>query len=204
MWTRWRRASLPPRRPWPDSGVSNTLSTTTLLDLISHDKLNGRQICSTTSSYPDTNRAFEALQIYCCPGRRNLGYLFAFASKRELVMASIETESTTGNKKVTFPPVRLRFDVASEYLRQFAKQSSSKSPTQQKRPWTIWTTTNASYHVCMTSPSILVGPVSLDESLHPNTASRILRQCAAFWSEQRLLTGCGSACSSIWQSLVGR
>jgi myotubularin-related protein 1/2 len=174
---------------------SNTLSTTTILGLILHDKLHGRQIRFTTSSYPDTNRAFEALQTYCFPGRRNLGYLFAFESKRELVMASVETDPTTGNKKVTLPPVRPRFDARQEFQRQFA---NAPSPTP---PWTIWTTTNASYQLCMTYPSILVGPVSLDETLHPDTAGRILRQCAAFRSEQRLpaLTWCGAGGRSIWR-----
>jgi Myotubularin-like phosphatase domain len=176
--------------------VSNTLTTTTIMGLIVHDKLNGRQIRFTTQSYPDTNRAYEALHTYSFPGRRNLGYLFAFESKREQVMASIETDAVTGNKKVTLPPFRKRFDAEPEYQRQF----TNASYTNDRGPWTIWHITNASYHLCHSYPSILVGPISIDERLNPDK-SRIISHCAAFRSEQRLpaLTWCGVAGSSIWR-----
>ena len=177
------------------TALSNTLTTTTIMGLIVHDKLNGRQIRFTTQSYPDTNRAFEALHTYSFPGRRNLGYLFAFESKREQVMASIETDAVTGNKKVTLPPFRKRFDAELEYQRQFTNASLS-----DHGPWTIWHIANASYHLCHSYPSILVGPITLDERLNPDK-SRIVSHCAAFRSEQRLpaLTWCGSAGSSIWR-----
>ena len=187
---------------------TNTVTTTTIMGLIVHDKLNGRQIRFTTLSYPDTNRAYEALHTYSFPGRRNLGYLFAFESKREQVMASIETDAVTGNKKVTLPPFRKRFDAALEYQRQFDNNnnnnnrnaSSSSYPTNDHGPWTIWHITNASYHLCHSYPSILVGPISLDERLNPDK-SRIISHCAAFRSEQRLpaLTWSGVAGSSIWR-----
>lgn len=85
------------------------------MGLVLHDKHNGRQFRFTTASYADTGRAYEALQNYAFPGRRNLGYLFAFESKRENVMASIETDVSTGKKTVTLPPVTKRFDAVSEY-----------------------------------------------------------------------------------------
>jgi myotubularin-related protein 1/2 len=176
--------------------LTNTLSTTTLMGLVVHDKLNGRQVRFTTQSYPDTNRAFEALQTYAFPGRRNLGYLFAFESKREMVMASIEADAS-GTKKVTLPPVNKRYDAVQEFQRQFSRNVSLG---QRHGPWTLWTTTNASYQLCMTYPGVIAGPVTLDESINPET-SRIIRQCAAFRSEQRLpaLTWSGVAGSSIWR-----
>lgn len=177
-----------------NSGNTNTLTTMTLLGLILNDKLNGRQLRFTTAAYGDTNRAYEALQTYAFPGRRNLGYLFAFESKRDMVMASIETDASTGQKTVTLPPVAKRFDALTEFPRQFAAQQ------QLQPPWSLWTTTNAAYQVCMSYPSVLVGPVSLDETVYPD-ADRIIRQCASFRSENRLpaLTWCGAGGASIWR-----
>jgi myotubularin-related protein 1/2 len=175
--------------------LSNTLSTTTIMGLIIHDKLNGRQIRFTTQAYSDTNRAYEALHTYSFPGRRNLGYLFAFESKREQVIASIETDAA-GNKKVLLPPLKKRFDAVPEFQRQFTNASF----VEDQGPWSIWNMTNSSYQLCMSYPSILVGPISLDESIQTDK-SRIVRHCAAFRSEQRLpaLTWCGIGGSSIWR-----
>jgi hypothetical protein len=52
------------------------------MGLVVHGKDCGRIIRFTTPSYADTGRAFESLNTYAFPGRRNLGYLFAFESKR--------------------------------------------------------------------------------------------------------------------------
>jgi Myotubularin-like phosphatase domain len=176
-----------------------TVTTTTLLGLILHDKLNGRQLRFTTTAYPDTNRAYEALQTYAFPGRRNLGYLFAFESKREMVQASVVTDSATGTKQVTVEPVQRRFDAVSEYTRQFT--NASHYQLQSSMPWSIWTNTNASYQVCLSYPSVLAGPASLDETLVPDALNRVIRPCAAFRSEQRLpaLSWCGPGGSSIWR-----
>ena len=67
-------------------------------------------------------------------------------------------------------------------------------------PWSIWTTTNNSYQLCLSYPAIFAGPASLDERLYPD-AARIVRQCAAFRSEGRLpaLTWCGPGGASIWR-----
>lgn len=170
--------------------------TTSLMGLVLNDKLNGRQIRLSTASYVDTNRAFEALQTYAFPGRRNLGYLFAFESKREKVMSSIVTDEA-GNKKVTLDPSRKRFNALDEFPRQF---TNARHTVPAQNPWSMWTTTNSSYQLCMSYPSVLVGPASLDEAVFPD-AAHVVRQCAAFRSEQRLpaLTWCGPGGGSLWR-----
>jgi len=152
---------------------------TTLMGLLIHGKDNGRQLRFTTPSYADTLRAHEALQTYAFPGRRNLGYLFAFESKREKVMTSVVTDEATGQKTVTLEPDRKRFDAVPEFHRQFSRGGNEKN-----RPWAIWTKTNNAYQTCMSYPSVLVGPASLDENIAEG--QRIIRQCAAFRSENRL------------------
>ena len=162
--------------------------------LIVHDKHNGRQLRFVSATPDTTSRAYDALQNYAFPGRRNLGYLFAFESKRETVMASVETDVATGQQRVTLPPCRKRFDAIPEFQRQFGGIMD-----EQSFPWSIWTTTNHNYQLSLNYPSILVGPATLDERLHPE-ASQIVRQCAAFRSEQRLpsMTWCRAA-ASIWR-----
>ena len=143
-----------------------------------HGKDNGRQLRFTTASYQDTLRAHEALQNYAFPGRRNLGYLFAFESKREAVMASI-VEDADGKKKVTLEPTRKRFDPAVEFPRQMAGGGAE----QQQQPWKLWTSLNQTYQICQSYPSVLVGPATLDET-QPE-AVRLIRNCAAFRSGNR-------------------
>ena len=58
------------------------------LEIIIHGKDGGRWIKFSTSSYTDAARAHEALNTFAFPGRKNLGYLFAFESRRTEVMAS--------------------------------------------------------------------------------------------------------------------
>lgn len=129
----------------------------------------------TTPSYADTLRVHESIQTYAFPGRRNLGYLFAFESKRGDVMGSI-TIDPTGKKQIMLPPTKKRFDPIAEYYRQFGSMSPS--------PWTCYTQLNSQYQLCLSYPSILIGPSSLPEG-NPDSA-RVIRQCAAFRSEQRL------------------
>jgi len=152
------------------------------------------QIRFTTASYQDTARAHEALLNYAFPGRRNLGYLFAFESKRQAVLASVVTDPSSGQTTVTLEPGRRRFDAVLEFERQFhgsgsgTDNSNTTSTLLQQRPpnpWSIWTATNATYQLCPSYPSIFVGPASLDERVHPD-AARVVRQCAAFRSEHRL------------------
>lgn len=171
--------------------ASHTTNPTTLMGLALLGK-DGRVLRFTTPSYADTLRAHEALQTYAFPGRRNLGYLFAFESKREAVLASVTTDATTGTQAVTLPPTRKRFDAVPEFERQFRKGSV---------PWTIWQNLNVSYQTCGSYPDVLVGPAALDDS-QPDGQS-IIRQCAAFRSEHRLpaLTwSSGIDGASLWRA----
>ena len=115
------------------SSTTNNVPTT-LMGLTITGKDNGRQLRLTTPSYADTVRAHEALMNYAFPGRRNLGYLFAFESKKEAVMASIQVDATTGQKRVTLAPDRQRFQAVAEFQRQFGNIASS-SHQQQPPPW---------------------------------------------------------------------
>lgn len=144
-------------------------------------KDNGRQLRFTTPSYADTLRVHESIQTYAFPGRRNLGYLFAFESKREQVMSSVRIDPNTGKKAITLPPTRKRFDPLVEFPRQFGTNATSPKIAT---PWHIYITLNQSYQLCMSYPSVLVGPSTLNES-SPET-QRILRQSANFRSGQRL------------------
>lgn len=150
-------------------------------------KDNGRLLKFTTPSYADMLRAHEALQTYAFPGRRNLGYLFAFESKRADVMASLDAKT----RQVTLPPTRRRFNAMVEYARQFRKL----------QVWTCWTQLNAQYQLCMSYPSILVGPSILQES--SPEALLVIRGSASFRSEQRLpsLTwSSGVDGASLWRA----
>ena len=162
---------------------TNTVSTTSLIGLHMVGKDNGRTIRFATSSYADTVRAHEALQTYAFPGRRNLGYLFAFESKKDNVMKSIVTDPTTGQKQVTLPPAAQRFDPMVEFTRQFERYASGNN-NHMPCPWTVYTSVNVHYQLCGSYPSILAGPSSINEN---NSESlRTLQQSAAFRSEQRL------------------
>jgi len=161
------------------NGLVNGANPTTLMGLVIYGKDNGRQIRFTTPSYADTLRAHEALQTYAFPGRRNLGYLFAFESKRQLVMDSVTT-TPDGKKVITLPPTRNRYVAEKEFTRQGFLDSGVTTYT----PWTVWRQMNAQYQLCMSYPEILVGPASLDVATADG--QRVVRQCAAFRSEQRL------------------
>ena len=163
------------------------------MGLILYAKESGRSIRFTTPSYADTGRAFESLQTYAFPGRRNLGYLFAFESKRQKVMASVKVDETTGQQTITIPPTPKRFDPMIEFPRLMARTSSTQCP------WMLWCSINANYAISPTYPSVLVGPATLDDN--KQESFNIIRQCAAFRSEQRLpsLTWCGTGGASIWR-----
>ena len=158
------------------------------MGLVVHGKDCGRVIRFTTPSYADTGRAFESLNTYAFPGRRNLGYLFAFESKRQEVISSIKMD------EVTLPPTPRRFDPMTEYPRLIQKTGITQSP------WALWASVNSTYKLSPSYPSVLVGPASLDET-KPEALS-VIRQCSTFRSGQRLpsMTWCGTGGSSIWRS----
>ena len=168
-------------------------SGSSYMGLILYAKESGRSIRFTTPSYADTGRAFESLQTYAFPGRRNLGYLFAFESKRQKVMASVKVDETTGQQTIAIPPTPKRFDPMVEFPRLIANTSSTQCP------WMLWCSINANYAISPTYPSVLCGPATLDDN--KQESFNIIRQCAAFRSEQRLpsLTWCGVGGASIWR-----
>jgi len=164
------------------------------MGIIVYTKDCGRIIRFTTPNYVDTGKVYDSINTYAFPGRRNLGYLFAFESKRHEVMASIQIDNTTGQQNITLPPTPKRFDPMMEYPRLLSKTSITNAP------WTIWATVNSAYHLSQTYPSVLVGPATLDES--KQESQHVIHQCAAFRSEQRLpaLAWCGTGGASIWRA----
>jgi hypothetical protein len=82
----------------------------------------------------------------------------------------------------------------TEYPRLLQATSITQSP------WAVWSAINSTYMLSPSYPGVLVGPASLDET-KPESQS-LIRQCAAFRSEQRLpsLTWCGPGGSSIWRA----
>ena len=153
----------------------------------------GRMVRFSTPSYADTGRAFDSLNTYAFPGRRNLGYLFAFESKRQEVMDSVKVDER-GQQNITITPTSKRFDAMVEYARLLSKTSITQSP------WTLWASVNSGYQMSATYPAVLVGPATLDER---NVESQnVIYQCAAFRSERRLpsLTWCGNGGASIWRA----
>lgn len=164
------------------------------MGLVIHGKDCGRIIRFSTPSYADTGRAFESLNTYAFPGRRNLGYLFAFESKRQEVMNSIKVDPNSGQQSITLPPAPRRFDPMIEYPRLIKKTAITQPP------WTIWASVNSTYQLSQSYPSVLVGPASLDET-KPEALS-VIRQCSVFRKGQRLpsLTWCSTGGASIWRS----
>ena len=168
-----------------------------------------------TPSYTDAQRAHEALNTYAFPGRRNLGYLFAFESRRAEVMASNSQQQQQngggghvdgrGNPIATAAqPTRRRFVPLEEFERQGIFQTRSGMSS----PWAPILHANANYGLCSTYPSVLVGPRSIVGgsndpgdvgvgSQHSTTGNpsssplptdgniSLLRRCAAFRSENR-------------------
>ena len=156
-------------------------------------KDNGRQLLFTSLSYMDTMKVQEQINTYAFPTRRNIGYLFAFESKREEVMASMVDDPATGQKKMTIQPTRKRFDAMTEFSRQFG--------AMQPSPWVVYTNINNNYQLSGSYPSMFVGPSSLPEA--SQDTQRIIRQCAGFRSEQRLpaLTwSSGKDGASLWRA----
>lgn len=172
-------------------------SPTGILCLTVTSKMGGHYVRFGSAGFADTNRAFDSLMNYAFPGRRNLGYLFAFESKRDAVMASVETDATTGQKRVTLPPWTKRFDAKEEFQRQFERGNHTVS---NQAPWSLWQSANINYQLCSSYPSLIAGPATLDETMYPDAVT-LVRQCAAFRSEQRLpaLTWCGRGGGSIWR-----
>jgi hypothetical protein len=166
---------------------------TSYMGLVITSKDCGRVIRFTTATYADTGKAFNSINAFAFPGRRQLGYIFAFESKRQEVMTSIKVDETTGQQHITNPPLPKRFDAMIEFPRLLSNTSITQSP------WVMWGSLNSQYHLSPTYPSLLVGPATLDET--KPESQHIIRQCAAFRSGKRLpgLTWCSAGGASIWR-----
>jgi len=206
------------------NGVSSpTGSSAGPMGIILHAKDGGRWIQFSTSSYADAKRAHDALNTYAFPGRRNLGYLFAFESRKAEVMASSQgggTQATERNAQqegnpiaTAASPTRRRFVPMEEYERQGIFQSrnggtmgSDDGTMTYPSPWAPILNANANYGLCATYPSVLVGPRSIvgsSESGDGDNNIGLLRRCAAFRSENRfpaLTWGSPHHGGSIWRS----
>ena len=152
-------------------------NTMTVMGLCITGKLCQRTLRFTTASYADTVRAQEVLETYAFPGKRNMGYLFAYESKCHRVVASIK-EDEKGQKQVTIPPFRRPLTLSTS--------TTTVSPTG-KRPTIV---SSMGYleqverflsNMYVISP-VLVGPASLDEN-NPK-AIHMIPSCSSFQSFQ--------------------
>ena len=179
------------------------------LGIILHGKDGGRWIKFSTNSYSDALRAHEALNTYAFPGRRNLGYLFAFESRRAEVMASAKQQKQEDHSQTvpTVPPTPRRFVASEEFERQGLFSSRGEGTNMKASPWVLMTA-NSNYGLCATYPSVLVGPRSIvgDDPINASMSESgisLLRRCAAFRSENRfpaLTWGSHTHGGSIWRS----
>lgn len=186
------------------------------LGLTLYGKDNFRHLGFTAPNYNDAIRAHDALNTYAFPGRRNLGYLFAFESRRMEVMASIqkiENASTgasssntaiipqkpTQQQIITARCTHRRYEPRKEFGRLGVL--NSREGTSNPSPWKIIQSLNLTYTLCPSYPSILVGPRQIsDDSAE---GQRLLRRVAAFRSEGRMpVLTWGNAVdgASIWRS----
>jgi hypothetical protein len=142
--------------------------------LIIHGKDNGRFIQFTTPSY-ECGKAYQHLNEYAFPGKKRLGFLFAFESRKAEVMGM-------GNPagRITSRATPRRYDALIEFQRMV-----SVSPDIQC-PWRPLLKINSSYSVCGSYPSILFGPSSINDETPEGIG--IIRDIAAFRSGQRFQT----------------
>jgi len=200
------------------------------LGLVLYGKDNFRYLRFTAPNYNDAVRAHEALNTYAFPGRRNLGYLFAFESRRTEVMASIRkiTEPVdVGNsagaqlqqqqqQMITARSTPRWYEALQEFERLGVLRPRDSSSTlnrnqqnhhdveanrPQLSPWKTILAANSTYTLCPSYPSVLVGPRQISDE--DAEGQRILRRVAAFRSEGRmpvLTWGNSIDGASIWRS----
>lgn len=158
-----------------------------MLFLTVTSKLSGYWIRLACPTFMETQKVAESLETYAFPGRRNLGYLFAFECQREAVLQSI-VQDEQGQKRVMLEPTPKRFEAMIEFKRLLGSAPHAA--------WKIWTQCNSQYQLCPSYPSVVVGPSSLEE------LDLMVRQCAAFRSEYRwptLTWGNAKDGASIWR-----
>lgn len=153
--------------------------------LVVYGKDNGRFIQFTTTSYADCMRVYESLNTYAFPGKRNLGYLFAFESRRAEVMAGTHSDDSEvqGPKVIGARANPKRYDAIVDFKRMV---SLSHDAVKCPCPWAPISRANSSYSLCASYPSVLFGPSSVDDSKPEGI--RLLRDTASFRSGGRFQT----------------
>jgi len=163
--------------------------------VIVHGKDNNRFIQFSTASYADCARAIESITTFAFPGKRNIGYLFAFESRRSEFMASVEKinkpveTSSNEPKKNSLRSTSRRYDALVEFQRMGALQPrkySNGSDVENPSPWKPILRANSTYSLCPSYPSILFGPASVDEDTPEGL--RMIRETAVFRSGARMQT----------------
>lgn len=137
----------------------------------------------------DCIRAHEAIQTYAFPGRRNLGYLFAFESRRPSGNAPVRNDGYVESRR------------HYNAYKEFERQGCLKNLGNLSSPWTL-TSVNSEYQLCSSYSATLVVPRGASED-RGKAGTDILKGSAAFRSEGRLpsLTwGSSKHCGSIWRS----
>lgn len=158
--------------------------------LVVYGKDNGRFIQFTAPSYADCMRVYESLNTYAFPGRRNLGYLFAFESRRAEVMASAKADDTdrqivkNGAMRLGARATPRRYDAMIEFSRMVS--GSSDGRVNMTCPWTPVLRANSTYNLCSSYPSIMFAPNTVDDA--KPEGMRLLRDTASFRSGGRLQT----------------
>lgn len=146
-----------------------------------YGKDNGRFIQFTTPKYADCMGVQQQLNTFAFPGRRNLGYLFAFESRKEEVCASIvKTEGDPNNGRITSRPTPRRYDALAEFNRMVETRPNKQCP------WRPLLKANGTYNSCNSYPSILFGPHTINDETQDGM--RVIREIAAFRSGQRFQT----------------
>ena len=184
------------------NNINATITSYGPLGIILHGKDGGRWIKFSTNSYSDAMRAHEALSTYAFPGRLNLGYLFAFESRRNEVMASAQKQSEGGQSAPAVPPTPRRFVPMEEFERQGIFSPRMNGYDEMASPWAP-ITANSNYGLCSSYPSVLIGPRSIVGDGASESGISLLRRCAAFRSENRfpaLTFGSKHHGGSIWRS----
>jgi len=194
------------------AGSSSTTGSSTSMNVggqqqqtvVLYDK-NGRWMRFTATNLGDAIRAHEALSTYAFPGKRNLGYLFAFEACREEVLeAAAAANNNTTNTLSTSTPKRInnaRYDPMKEFTRMGILPQNQKEVLQNNLPWSI-TMINSNYSLCSSYPSALVVPHVASEEKVGERGARLIRQTASFRSEGRLPVlswGCGNDAASLWR-----
>lgn len=178
-----------------------------------YGKDNGRFLQFTAPSYADCMRAYESLNTYSFPGRRNLGYLFAFESRRAEVMASSKPQENDQNFSSNGAITRLnarstprRYEAMVEFNRMVSHSGQGVGIGRGGNgntncPWTPVLRANSSYNLCSSYPSIFFVPCTVDDG--KPEGMRLLRDTASFRSGGRLQTMSWASRhdgASLWRS----